>query len=415
MAVAQFRARILCVDDEPDLLEGLSLLLRRSYDVTTATSAHDALGVLEQDHTIAVIVSDMRMPGVDGAAFLSQAREMLPDAVRILLTGQSSLSSAITAVNEGQVFRFLTKPCDPAVFRQAVDAAVEQHRLLTAERVLLEETLHGSIEMLADVLAIANPISFARATRAKKYVSQLMEALGVRDRWQVEVAALLSQVGWITLPVETASRMYYGDALSDDEQAMVARLPDVTDRLLKHIPRLEVVRGILATYTKPFIWMDVPRATAQDRLIVLGAQVLKAALDFDGFDTRGLAASVALGTMRARGDYYNPQVLEALEALLGAQDRPVEVQQVPLSALRVGMVLADDVKLTNGVLLAARGYHVTAGFVERARNFKGSVEEPLRVFPRSADPLLVALSPIAMPARPRLARPAIDGPARNGG
>jgi response regulator RpfG family c-di-GMP phosphodiesterase len=146
--------------------------------------------MLAREPAVAVIMSDMRMPGMDGATFLARARQVAPDAVRMLLTGQADVDAAAAAINEGQIFRFLTKPCPPPMLLAAFASAVEQHELITAERVLLEQTLHGSIKTLTDVLALVSPTSFGRATRIKQLVSDLAERLAIRERWQVEVAAM---------------------------------------------------------------------------------------------------------------------------------------------------------------------------------------------------------------------------------
>ncbi|MBV9949331.1 MAG: response regulator, partial [Myxococcales bacterium] len=116
------KPRVLCVDDEPNVLEGLALSLRRGHDVVTAGGGEAGLEILGRDPTIAAVVSDMRMPGMDGATFLGKARALAPDATRVLLTGQTELDAAITAINEGRIFRFLTKPCPPAVLVPAVEA-----------------------------------------------------------------------------------------------------------------------------------------------------------------------------------------------------------------------------------------------------------------------------------------------------
>lgn len=133
-------ARILCVDDEPKVLEGLERVLHRKCSLLTATSGEEALRLLDGADPIDVIVSDMRMPRMNGAALLAECRKRSPDTVRLLLTGQTDLDSAISAVNDGHVFRFLTKPCPPTVFVEALTAALEQHRLITSERILLERT-----------------------------------------------------------------------------------------------------------------------------------------------------------------------------------------------------------------------------------------------------------------------------------
>src|SRR5262249_32533343 len=159
-----------------------------------ATSGPRALELLGRERATAVIVSDMRMPGMDGTVFLNLARQMAPEAVRILLTGHADVDSSIAAVNLGQIFRFLTKPCSPIALLMAVQAAAEQHRLITAERVLLEQTLRGSIKTLTDVLALTSPLAFGRATRIRRYTSVLAAAVGLCDCWQLDVAALLSQL-----------------------------------------------------------------------------------------------------------------------------------------------------------------------------------------------------------------------------
>jgi response regulator RpfG family c-di-GMP phosphodiesterase len=372
------RPRVLCVDDEPNVLQGLSLHLGRRYELATATSGQAALELLAHDAT-AVVISDMRMPGMDGAAFLARAKQVSPDAVRMLLTGQADIESAIAAVNEGQIFRFLTKPCPPPALLAAVEAAAEMHRLIHAERELLEHTLHGSIKALTDVLALTNPASFGRATRIKRHVTDMAMALEMGERWQVEVAAMLSQLGFITLPAETAEKVYFGRPLSLTEQQMVGKVPAVTEQLLGSIPRLEVVREILATYAKPY--KPVPPTAAPDQQLAgRGAQLLRVALDFDTLEAQGATAALAVDTLRGRSQQYDPEVIGALARVRASEAEHHDVREVRLSALRVGMVFAEDVTFTSGALLAARGYAVTPSFVERAGNFQpGMVHEPLRV------------------------------------
>lgn len=375
---AAARTKVLCVDDEPNVLEGLSLHLRRRYDVATATSGAQALDLLAQDTAIAVILSDMRMPQMDGAAFLARSRSVVPDAVRILLTGHADLDSAVAAVNDGQVFRFLTKPCPPPTLMAAVAAAAEQNRLVTSERILLEQTLHGSIKTLTDVLALTNPASFGRANRLKQLVGELAACVDLPDRWQVEVAAMLSQLGCITLPPETAERLYFGEPLTENEQRLVARVPAITEQLLSNIPRLEGVRAMLVSQSRPY------RKVAGERDPVdRGAQILRVALDFDTLEAQGTSADLAIATLEGRNDRYDPEALGALVDSRHNDASRAEVRELPLSGLRAGMLIADDVKLVSGSLLVVRGYEVTASFLERARNFRpGTVREPIRVIVR---------------------------------
>jgi len=378
---SQARTKVLCVDDERAVLDGLSLHLRRRYDVLTAESGAEGLQVLEREPTVAVVMSDMRMPGMDGAAFLTRARQLRPDTVRMLLTGQADLDSAIAAINEGQIFRFLTKPCPPATMMATFAAAVEQNRLVTAERVLLEQTLHGSIKALTDVLALTDPASFGRATRIKQIVTDLAAKLEVADRWQVEVAAMLSQLGALTVPAETLDKQYAGHALTVEEQRMVSRAPVVTEQLVRNIPRLEVVADILAAQHKPRRGAAALNGDAAKIHLDFLAQILRAAGDFDTLESQGSTASLTLDTMRGRGERYEPRVLEALAEVRGSSQGPrVVIREVTLAVLCAGMVLVDDVRTTTGTLLVARGFEVTPQLVERVRNLKpGTVKEPLRI------------------------------------
>src|ERR1700722_8438729 len=296
------RESILCVDDEPHILEGIKLNLRRHFEVLTATSGSEGLRLLEANPSVVVIISDMRMPEMDGATFLSRAKQIAPNATRLLLTGQADLESTIQAVNEGQIFRFLAKPCPPSTLLAAVETAAEQHRLVTSERVLLEQTLRGCIQMLADVLALTNPLAFGRAMRVKTLVSELAAKLELPDRWQVEVAAMLSQLGYISLPPATVEKLYVGNPLSAEEQKMVARLPIITEQILAHIPRLEVVRAMLSQQAKPPAGKDLSKIDAKDRPMLQGAEILRLAIELDELESRGRSTSEAVASIQTKGN-----------------------------------------------------------------------------------------------------------------
>lgn len=373
--------RILCVDDEPNVLEALNRHLRRHFAVATAVGAAAGLALLEREPPFAVVVSDLRMPGMDGVAFLSRVRELAPDTVRILLTGQADLEATISAVNEGNIFRFLSKPCSPENLTRALQAAAEQNRLITAERVLLEHTLHGTIKTLSDILGLANPAAFGRASRAKEHVSKLAVHLGIAERWQVEVAAMLSQIGCVTLPPQTADKIYHGRELTSAERAMGDQLPAVAAQLLANIPRLEAVRDMLVYQDKHFDGTGTPPDSVRGAHIPLGARLLKVVLDFDALEANDVLGELAVDTLRGRAGWYDPDVLQGFAEVLGHSSATTEVREVRLREIRAGMVFAEDVTTQTGLLLIARGQEVTAGLLQRVRNFSENigVKEPVRM------------------------------------
>ena len=192
--------KVLFVDDEPNVLQSIRRNLRKRFDLDTAEGGEAALQKLGESDGFAVIVSDMRMPGMNGVELLSEAKKRWPDTVRVMLTGNADQQTAVDAVNHGDVFRFLNKPCETEALAKTVSAALRQNELITAEKVVLEKTLRGSIKALADVLSLANPEVFGRTTRYKSLISKLAKELDLADVWQLESAAMLSQIGCVSLP-----------------------------------------------------------------------------------------------------------------------------------------------------------------------------------------------------------------------
>lgn len=369
------RPRVLFVDDEPAVLEAIAANLRRELDVVTSPSGAAGLQRLQDDATIRVVVSDMRMPQMDGATFLARARELAPATVRILLTGQADMASAIDAINNGQIFRFLTKPCPRDQLRATVEQAVEQHRLQQIERDMLEQTVRGSVKMLCDVLALSSPAAFGRGNRIKTRVLELAAAMGVKETWHLEVAALSSQLGYVSLSDELVAKLQRGDALNDDERTQVERVPETAIKLLGNIPRLGPVCEVLAAHGKP------PRrfASSWRSSAEIGAHLLRFAIDLDELEgATGQPLDVA--TVRVRLPNADAEVLAAYEKLRTAAAQGVPVKEIAVPALRVGMTLAEDVRLANGTLLVARGYEVTAHLIDRLQGFPaGAVRATVKV------------------------------------
>lgn len=341
-------ARVLLVNDEPALLDGLQLVLRHHFTTVTASSGAEALAIIAISEPFGVVVSDMRMPGMNGAALLAQVRERSPDSVRLLLTGYSDVEAAIAAVNEGQVFRLLTKPCLPERLIAQLTAAADQHRLQTAERFILEQTLRGCVRALTDLLGLVSPVAFGRAGRVKEHVVRLCAALGIVDVWPVEVAAMLSQIGCIILSPAIVEKHYLGLSMLHAEQAMVDRLPALACQLLGPIPRLEGVRDILAA-------MDRRCDTGLGGPLPLGARLLKIALDHDLLEARGLDTETLIATLRGRTGWHNPAVLDAWCELYAPDAELEAIQEVRLVDLRIGMVFETDVRARAAACCSSRG------------------------------------------------------------
>jgi response regulator RpfG family c-di-GMP phosphodiesterase len=358
---------VLCLDDEPYVLDGLKRFLRLHYDVTTTTDPDDALAALAADpaNPVAVIVSDMRMPQMTGIEVLERAKTVAPDTTRVLLTGDADIHGAVAAINQGHVFRFLLKPCPQQDLKATVGAAAEQHRLVRAERELLEATLKGAVDALMDTLGMAQPALFSRAGRLRRLVGNLCEIREVPDAWQIEVAAQMGEIGAITLPQSVIPALEGGTPATEAEAQMIARLPALADSLLARIPRLEAVREIvrhqLPTDRNPIkpLAPDAPE----------GARLLQAVREYDALVWRGMPADLAIAALSARNIHSRELLLGLAE--VGGMRLPNEaVREIDVEELAVGDELADDVHSVKGLLLVSRGQLITERLLIRVRNYE---------------------------------------------
>ena len=372
---------VLVVDDDRNLLNSLIRGLRKTFQLETALGPEEGLRILSSKGPFAVIVSDLRMPVMDGIQFLSKAKAITPDSVRIVLTGNADLQNAIKAVNEGSIYRFLTKPCPSQILSGVLKQAIEQYRLVTAEKELLEKTLKGSIKVLSELLSLLNPEAFGRSSRIKSHAVDLATRLEISDIWRIETAAMLSQIGCVTLSEDVIKKIYQGLDLSKEEGKRFNAHPGIASELLSHIPRMGEVAEIIAYQEKHFDGKGNLGNPRKGENIPLGARILKVVLDFDALDSQGLSKSNALKELGQRQGWYDPVVLAAFEAVLSANKRYV-VKETLMDGLRVQMILAEDVRSLNGQLLISRGQEVTLALKERLKSFSGvpGVKEPIRVF-----------------------------------
>lgn len=373
--------KILFVDDEPNILAALQRQLRGRYTVETATGGAEGLLALDTRGPYAVIVSDMRMPEVDGIRVLAHARQRQPDASRVLLTGYADVHSAIEAVNKGNIFRFLTKPCPPEVLTIGLDAALVQYRLVVAERELLDRTLRGSVKVLGEVLALVNPTAFSQSVRVQQLIRSLAGSLEGADGWEIEVATVLSQLGCVVVPEGVIAASQRGADLSPDDRQLLDSVPTVTRHLLQSIPRLERVLDIIAYIEKAFTDPKRPAREFTGKAIPLGARLLKVTFDYDTLVTRGVPPNQAIAHLKSRTGWYDPDLVAALEIRLQKESTP-EARDVPIADLECGMVLAENLFSDTGVLLLGKGNPITEALKRRLESAvsRGQAARCVRIY-----------------------------------
>ena len=367
---------ILLVDDEPNILEAMQRQFRKRFELDTAIGPEQGLQNLAERGPYAVIVSDLRMPGMNGIQFLTRAKEISPDSVRIMLTGHGDAAAAINAVNQGAIFRFLNKPCLPEVLGKTIEAALEQYRLVISERQLLEQTLQGAIGVLTEILGLSSPALFSHTARLREYMEHMTARFGCPNAWRFHVAAMLSQIGCITVPPPILAKVAASQPLTAPEQEIFDRHPGIGRDLIARIPRLEEVGQMVARQHEA---CHNPDEVVGNDDVVLGARMLMGSIDLDRLKMAGSKPDDALNTMRARG-IYNLRVLDALSTF-GLERESQKLRHLKADQLEPGMVVDQDVIAVNGLLLLARGQMINDSVIARLLSFRltQGIVEPFRL------------------------------------
>jgi CheY-like chemotaxis protein len=356
--------KILFVDDDLNVLSGFQRVLRGRFQVETAFNAEKALEKLRTDPEIAVIVSDYRMPAMNGIEFLTETIKEWPTYIRVLLTGEADTRAAGAAVNQGQIFRFLLKPCPALILEKTLSAALKQYHLQQGEHVLLEQTLRGSMELLVNVLSLAHPRALNECISLYQTITTLVADHAIPDKWEFEIAGLLSRLGHIAIPADVLEKRFRGDELSDLDNRLFASSPAFAASLIAKIPRLELVARIVAAQDSPLPdWPTWQPLNEIDRFIV-GSQLLQAAALWNIFKAKDQPLSVFLWDLQTRR--IAPALIKSAEKLK-LPERAPKIRVVHASELESGMTLASNLMSNNGLLLLAKGSSLSPVLVECLR------------------------------------------------
>ena len=364
--------KILFVDDDPMLLAGIRRQLRNEFDIDCAEGGAVGLDMINSGTHYAAIVADMRMPGMDGVEFLSSVAVRHPDPTRIMLTGNNDQETAVKAVNEGHVYRFLNKPCAIDELRETLKAAVERHRLRCLERDLMERTLAGSVKVLLDVMEVTNPIAFGRVCSLRGLAEKTAEALGAVNNWEIKIATLLSSIGWISVPDDIIQKVVLKQKLSIEEREIVERHVDVAYDLIKAVPRMGGVASTIRYQDKNFDGSGYPNDPISGEKIPLGSRILKVLNAVTPMGANMRPDPELCRNLSMDGDEYDPAVVLIVQdvldhdAAIRSADH-VEVLELPPSRLMSGEVLETDLCASDGTLLLSAGHQLTHLHITKLR------------------------------------------------
>lgn len=373
--------RALFVDGEAHILHGVRRCLGEIVEVVGASTCEEALERLREQPDFAFVATDLTLPDGEGIEVLRAALQEVPTAARIVLTGNASLADAMEVVNSVGLFRLLTKPIRPQSLCDVARDALAFHGENAGSRELLESTLSSSINALVEVLALANPLAFGRASKIKEYVQQMARHGGKGEGWEFEMAAMLSQIGCVTIPADTLKRVFAGQPVSEQERAMYAQAPEVSYSILSGIPRLERVARMVAWQRHSAEDLRKEQGLDDHDPIMIGAQMLKLAHDYDRLLSFGKHHEEAIDMLRTRRSVYVASLLDTLADMEVSSDDDTVIRSVCVEDLAIGMTFDEDVTAPNNVVLVGAGQSVTIALIKRLRNFAAGigVNEPFSV------------------------------------
>lgn len=356
--------KILCVDDEESILRGFQLNLRKDFELHLASNGVEGLEVFDREGGFALVLSDMRMPQMNGATMLSEIKEKDPEVVTVLLTGHTDFESAMAAVNEGSIFRMLSKPCPPEMLIKVLNDGLAQHDLITSKRILLDQTLRGAVDALAQSLSTAKPLFFGRAQRVRRIANELAETMKIPDAWRVDIASTFSQLAYISIPEALVEDVYHKRELAHEVRQMVKQLPNDTQLLIEKIPGLEEVGEILGKLTVQHRFEEDDKTGLRK-----AASILRVALDFDYYEEQGHDRSLIVQTLKSKKELYDPEVTDCLSQLLVVAEQQFKLEEIPIRKLDIGMRLAQELRLEDGFLVASCGADVDRQLLRVIRNY----------------------------------------------
>lgn len=427
-------ATLLFVDDEANILAALNRLFRPfGYRILTAESGAQGLEIMARE-AVDLVISDMRMPEMNGAQFLEKVRERWPETIRILLTGYADIASTVDAINKGQIFRYFSKPWEDRDIVVDVKHALE-HKQLELDKKRLElltqkqneelkqlnasleakvrgrtEELRRTMEFLEDaherlkksfltsVRVFSSLIEMREGPQAghSKRVAEHARALAQRmnlaesDVQDVVFAALLHDIGKIGWSDSLMRKPF--SALTSEERTEVVKHPIKGQATLMALEQLQGAAKLIRYHHERFDGKGYPDGLG-GLDIPMGARILAVVNDYDAFQNGSLvskpmqAKKAMQYILETRGSRYDPLVVDAFAELLGEieygrtnkQERVMD--QPMLSAqLKPGMVMARDLATQEGMLLLSKGNILSAGMIAQLINYEESEKKALTIY-----------------------------------
>ena len=322
--------RVLIVDDEPDNLALLYRTLRGKYEIVQTTSPLEALEILKNDH-FSCILSDHKMPEMDGVEFLKRSCELVPNAMRLLVTAYTDAGILIDAINYAKIYRYIKKPYNPEELLLIVQNALEYWQLREDNNELvkdLKELFAGTVTAIVEALDAKDSYTLGRSRRVTFYAVKIAKALHLSETsvGKIELAGLLHDIGMIGVSDDILSKV---EKLSQDEYEEIQQHVHHSVKILDDIKQLAEVVEIIKYHHEHYDGEGYPYGVKGDE-IPIGARIIAVADAFDSMVTpkiyrQQVVPSEAINKIKEQaGKQFDPIVVDCFESILPATLRELK-------------------------------------------------------------------------------------------
>jgi len=370
------KAKILLVSTDSELGKTAVSGLGERFDILHLGNAEEGLSVLGKDQAFKVVLSGMDLPGMGGLEFLAGVRKKHPRIMRILITGDKSFDTAFSAVNDAHVSRFLIKPCPPDILELALTESVGKFDKGQAEAASLKRTLHGCVNLVAEILELSNPAVHLRTDRIRRRALKLSADLSLPSRQLMDMAVLLSHIGFFGLSQSLQQKLETGSKLTKEEVKAYRNHPVIAAHLLGKIPHLDLISEIVRHQNTPC--SEEPP---------MEARILHVCIDMERMESRGIKMSRALKHMYKKPDEYDRIVVETLAKRRGRAAK-ASCLNVTVEELQPGMVMQGNMVTNEGRILLQKGETLSEASHLRLQVFADllGIKEPICTLAQESEP-----------------------------
>lgn len=363
--MTKINEKILIVDDDPQILAMYPVRFNKVVDIITAERASIALDLLKQEK-FAVFVVDYNLPEMNGLELIKQAQIISPDTISLILTGEANLDLAISAINQGNIFKFLVKPCSYKVMAAAFIDALKEYRTIRAKISKHKQNYTGVVAGFIHIIKLLKPSFLSTRKNLELYISAISANLSPDTINDFQLSVLLAALNFDTISPEISQKIQEGTTLNKEEALIASNIPKAMEMLLQKIPMLSKAKELIRYSLKHFNGIGYPHDDLIEEAIPYEARIINILLEITRQEANSIDFLNITKNMRDEPNKYDIDILNKVEEWI--KHAKYEQISATIINLRIGDLLLDNISTNKGIILVSSGNKVTKSMIIKLQN-----------------------------------------------